>query len=205
MRCRLRSEVRVTVRQYERLTFFAVGVVVAVLALCPLKSAGQVLSAEEQKLLDSFTKSAQSYIANEHALPANKLKPTSDIKALEQQRLALRESLRQSRPDAKQGEFFKPPTAILFRKLLVRALTGPGSSKVKTSLNHAEPEAPAKFVVNGEYPNRAGQPIQSVPPTVLQTLPTLPKGLEYGIAGKTLALRDTNANIVVDFLPDALP
>jgi hypothetical protein len=44
-----------------------------------------------------------------------------------------------------------------------------------------------------------------MPPTMLQTLPPLPKGLEYSIAGNTLALRDTNANLVVDFLPDALP
>jgi len=39
----------------------------------------------------------------------------------------------------------------------------------------------------------------------LKILPTLPKGLEYCIAGKTLALRDSAANMVVDYLPNALP
>jgi hypothetical protein len=47
--------------------------------------------------------------------------------------------------------------------------------------------------------------MQSVPPTLLLNLPVLPKGLEYRITGHTLSLRDTDANMVVDYLPDALP
>jgi hypothetical protein len=165
----------------------------------------QTLSSQEQKLLDDFAKNAKTYIDKEHALPADKLKPKSDIELLEKQRVALRDAVRQSRPDAKQGDFFSPPTATVFRKILAKTMAGPDGAKVRASLKHAEPEAPMKFVVNGDYPNRQGQPIQSMPPTVLQTLPPLPKGLEYSIAGNTLALRDTNANLVVDFLPDALP
>jgi hypothetical protein len=67
------------------------------------------------------------------------------------------------------------------------------------------PTASASFRVNAEFPNQAGQPIQSVPPSVLKALPALPKELEYRIAGNTLALRDSRANMVVDYLPNALP
>jgi hypothetical protein len=59
--------------------------------------------------------------------------------------------------------------------------------------------------VNAVYPNVHGQPLQSAPPTLLANLPILPRGLEYRVAGRTLALRDTEANLVVDILPDALP
>jgi hypothetical protein len=162
-------------------------------------------SASEQKLLTGFSKKAKDYTDREHSLAADKMKPTTDVAKLEQQRKLLREAVQQSRPNAKQGYFFTPQIAALFRKTLANLLNGPNGKEIKASLNHAEPGAPAQFKVNGEFPNQNGQPIQSVPPTVLQALPVLPKGLEYCIAGNTLALHDTSANIVVDFLPNALP
>jgi hypothetical protein len=39
----------------------------------------------------------------------------------------------------------------------------------------------------------------------MKNLPKLPKGLEYRVAGKALALREMDANIVVDYIPNALP
>lgn len=158
-----------------------------------------------QKLLSDFSKKAKDYVDKEHSLEANKMKPTSDVAKLEQQRKQLRDAVQQSRPTAKQGDFFTPDAARIFRKLLADLLKGPDGAKIRTSLDHAEPGAPAQFKVNGEFPNRSGQPIQSVPPTVLKALPPMPKGLDYCIAGKTLALRDAAANMVVDFLPNALP
>ena len=191
-------------QRYGR-TLIVVAIVTATLLSASAMTAIQALSPQEEKLLDDFAKNAKAYMDKEHALPADKLKPKSDIELLEKQRVALRDAVRQSRPDAKQGDFFTPPTATVFRKILARTMAGPDGAKIRASLRHAEPEAPMKFVVNGDYPNRQGQPIQSMPPTMLQTLPALPKGLEYSIAGNTLALRDTNANLVVDYLPDALP
>jgi hypothetical protein len=170
-----------------------------------IETSGQATSEGEQKLLDDFTANAKSYVDKEHALPADKLKPTSDVTKLEQERRTLRQAVKESRSDAKQGDFFTAETAGVFRKLLAKALEGPAGGKIKTSLDHAEPGVPMKFVVNAEFPNQSGQPIQSMPPTLLQTMPTLPKGMEYCIAGKTLALRDASANMVIDFLPNALP
>jgi len=191
-------------QRYGR-TLIVVAIVTATLLSASAMTAIQALSPQEEKLLDDFAKNAKAYMDKEHALPADKLKPKSDIELLEKQRVALRDAVRQSRPDAKQGDFFTPPTATVFRKILAKTMAGPDGAKIRASLRHAEPEAPMKFVVNGDYPNRQGQPIQSMPPTMLQTLPALPKGLEYSIAGNNLALRDTNANLVVDYLPDALP
>jgi len=163
------------------------------------------LSDSDQKLLADFTRRVKEYSNTEHSLTADKMKPTTDVAKLEQQRRQLRDAVQQSRPNARQGDFFTPPTAQIFRRLLANLLSGPDGAKIKTSLHHAEPGAPAQFKVNGDFPNQNGQPIQSVPPTVLQVLPALPKGLEYCIAGNTLALRDTTANMVVDYLPNALP
>lgn len=170
-----------------------------------LRAQVPALTATDQKLLSDFSHKAKDYIDKEHALATDKMKPTTDVAKLEQQRHQLHDAVQQSRPNAKQGDLFTPETAQVFRKVLSNLLQGPDGAKIKASLQHAEPGAPAQFKVNGQFPNQNGQPIQSVPPTVLKVLPTLPKGLEYCIAGNTLALRDTSANMVVDFLPNALP
>ena len=159
----------------------------------------------DEKVLSNFSKQARDYMSKEHALAADRMKPTSDVSKLEQQRKQLRDAVQQFRPNAKQGDFFTPEASEVFRKLLADVLNGPDGVKIKSSLNHAEPGAPADFRVNAEFPNQNGQPIQSVPPTVLKVLPSLPKEMEYCIAGTTLALRDSSANMVVDFLPKALP
>jgi hypothetical protein len=162
-------------------------------------------SPSDRKLFADFSRKVKAYADKERMLVQDKMKPTSDVAKLQQQRKQLREAMQQSRANARQGDLFNAEAASAFRKILVDVLDGPDGRKIKTSLDHAEPGAPAEFRVNNEFPNQDGQPIQSVPPTVLKSLPTLPKGLEYCIAGKTLALRDSTANIVVDYLPNALP
>src|SRR5579863_2854595 len=133
-------------------------------------------SPSDRKTLSDFSRHAKEYINQEHDLAADKMKPTSDVSKLEQERKQLRDAVQQSRPNARQGDFFTPDAARVFRKLLANVLNGPGSEKIKSSLNHAEPGAPAAFQVNAEFPNRNGQPIQSVPPTVLRSCLRCRKG-----------------------------
>ena len=183
----------------------ALAVVLAIAIVSALHAQGPAISASDQKLLSDFSHKAKDYIDKEHSLTADKMKPTTDVAKLEQQRHQLRDAVQQSRANAKQGDLFTPEVGQVFRRVLTKLFNGPAGAKIKASLQHAEPGAPEQFKVNADFPNRNGQPIQSVPPTVLQALPTLPKGLEYCIAGNTLALRDASANMVVDFLPNALP
>jgi len=56
--------------------------------------------------------------------------------------------------------------------------------------------------VNASYP--AGAPFPSTPAPLLQTLPTLPRGLEYRIIGRDLVLLDSPANLIVDYYECAL-
>ena len=60
----------------------------------------------------------------------------------------------------------------------------------------------AALKVNAEYPE--GTPLATTPPNVLQALPKLPDGLEYRFVGKNLLIRDVDANIVVDYMPQAI-
>ena len=56
--------------------------------------------------------------------------------------------------------------------------------------------------VNDPYPHHV--PLQSMPPSLLQSLPKLPKELDYRVVGRDSVLRDTEANLIVDFIPDAI-
>ncbi len=54
-----------------------------------------------------------------------------------------------------------------------------------------------KLKVNMPYPK--DEPLSTVPPDVLKTLPVLPKDLEYRFVGKHLILYDARAGLVVDY------
>jgi hypothetical protein len=57
--------------------------------------------------------------------------------------------------------------------------------------------------INTDYPTAL--PLATVPPGLLLKLPTLPMDLEYRFLGRHLILRDIKANLIVDFIPDAVP
>ena len=44
-----------------------------------------------------------------------------------------------------------------------------------------------------------------MPPSILLNLPALPHELDYRIVGRTLVLRDVGANLMVDYIPGAIP
>ena len=59
------------------------------------------------------------------------------------------------------------------------------------------------LTVNGRYPDTV--PLSTVPPQVLQNLPTLPEDLEYRFVGRRLILLDTHAHTIADYMDRALP
>ena len=45
----------------------------------------------------------------------------------------------------------------------------------------------------------------TMPPSLLAVLPRLPKELEYRIVGRFLVLRDVDAALILDYIPDLIP
>jgi hypothetical protein len=117
-----------------------------------------------------------------------------------QHRLAA--TIRQKRQGVVQGNIFTPEISQEFHRLAGTATHGPAAGRVKKSLQRAEP-VKLRLRVSDTYPQHI--PLQSVPPTLLQTLPTLPPELEYRVVGHALVLRDMGANLIVDFIPDLIP
>ena len=58
------------------------------------------------------------------------------------------------------------------------------------------------FKINAAYPDK--QPLLTSPPSVLGNLPPLPKDIEYRFVNKHLILRDARANLIIDYIPNAI-
>ena len=74
--------------------------------------------------------------------------------------------------------------------------------KENTEERKEEGKHPVEFKVNASYPDDT--PLPTTPAQVLMKLPKLPEQLEYRIVGKTLIVRDVEADIIVDFVPNAI-
>jgi hypothetical protein len=137
----------------------------------------------------------------EAGLPA--LKPTDSPHQINERRRLLASRIQAAREQAKQGDIFSSEVSQLFKRLISMAYQASGSSKVGASLRHGEPVHEVPVRVNALYPENI--PLQTTPPSILLNLPQLPPELDYRIVGQDLVLRDTGANLIVDFIPGVIP
>jgi hypothetical protein len=128
------------------------------------------------------------------------LKETAKPAEFEAAEKARASRIRSARASAKQGDIFTPAIEKKFRSLLKWETTGTDGAKVKKAITDEKPMVP--LVVNGEYPK--AEPLSTVPPGVLKTLPELPDGIEYRFVRRHLLLRDTQANLIIDFVLNAI-
>ncbi len=127
----------------------------------------------------------------------------SDPARINAVKVSLAAKVRAARVDAKQGDIFTPAVRPVFRRLLVPELKGAAGRDTKAVLKD---DAPARgtvpFKVNAGFPQ--DQPLPSVPANVLLALPTLPAPLEYRIVGQHLLLLDTESDLIVDYILNAI-
>jgi len=116
--------------------------------------------------------------------------------------VAAQESLAQriaaARADAKRGDIFTPVIATQFRRILRPEVKDEGTKELIREDNPGS----VPFEVNAPYPER--EPLSTVPPNVLARLPELPADVEYRFVGRHLILFDARANLVIDYIPNAI-
>ena len=164
-------------------------------------SRGSARTPDEAKVVKDFEARISNYMElrkREGGTP----RPTDSASKLEETRDQLAQKIRSARADAKQGDIFTPEIAAYFRHQIASTLGGHDGKKIRASLHHAEPVQGVPLQVNARYPQE--KPLQSTPPTLLLNLPHLPQELQYRIAGQALLLYDSGADLIVDFLPDAM-
>jgi hypothetical protein len=134
-----------------------------------------------------------------------RLKPTASVEKIEHEERELAHKIREARRPARQGDIFSPEISSEFRRLIALAMHGQKAAQVQESLRSGEPEVRAKVrvEVNHKYPPSV--PLQSTPPTLLVNIPKLPPELEYRVVGHYLILMDSKANLILDYIPNAIP
>ena len=173
--------------------------VIAVCGIAAAQTAGP-----DAKALEDYQKRIGEYMkVHEKARSGlGKLKTTPSPDKIANHEKELAHKIHEAREHAAQGNIFTPEIAAALHHLTGDATKGEDSTTVHQSLRRSEPVVVA-LKVNQAYPK--GVPLQSMPPSLLQNLPKLPPELEYRVVGHALVLRDTGANLIVDYLPNLLP
>jgi hypothetical protein len=153
--------------------------------------------------LQDFKTRIDQYIALRKTAAGNApaLKQTRDPAEIQAAEDGLAAAIRAKRSDAKPGDILTPDVQTVFRKVLAPQLKGHHGEHAKEVLKDDAPES-VPLKVNAKYP--AGKALPTVPSNLLINLPKLPMELEYRIVGKNLILRDTAADLIVDFMLNAI-
>ena len=135
------------------------------------------------------------------SLPALKKKSKQEVISAQQE--ALVNKIRELRSNARRGDIFTPSATEAVARAIKAVFASPDAHRVQNTIQAGEPLEGFKVEVNQRYPD--GLPFTTVPPTLLQKLPKLPDEVAYRILGSALLLVDRKANMIVDFMPNAIP
>jgi len=186
---------------------------VAVLALIPALVAGPPAAAAGQEKLRvnadaalsvEFLKGIQEYMAIHNKLEAT-LPPRPEHATptvLDSHARELARLIAQARSRAKQGDLLPQEVRAYLRRQIGRALAGPDGPSMRQQIMEDNPGR-VQLRVNARYPE--GIPVTTMPPPILESLPKLPDDIEYRFIGERLVLLDVHAQLIVDFMTDAIP
>jgi hypothetical protein len=117
---------------------------------------------------------------------------------------ALASGIRTARSDAQRGDIFTPPIERWFRQRVAFLLKDCNTAELLDTLNEENPEGLVVVPeMNGTWPREAS--LGPMPPNLLAGLPQLPDDLQYRFMNRDLVLWDAHANIIVDFITQAMP
>jgi hypothetical protein len=137
----------------------------------------------------------------ETSLPKFKKKSKQEVIAVQQQALVTK--LRELRVTARRGDIFTPSATEAIARLIKAVFAGPDAHRVQNTIQTGEPLRGFEVQVNQRYPDSL--PFTTMPPTLLRKLPSLPDEVAYRILGSALLLVDGKANLIIDFMPNAIP
>ena len=175
--------------------------------LVALLAAYPVLGVHDEELRNDFSKRVNAYVdlhrRLEGPLPPEAVTPNpADLVLM---REALATEIRKARWQARQGDIFTPGIASLFRRLVREGIAGVDPFDLVPDPEGAAWKSPAPLHarIHASYPGDVA--FAWMPPRVLLLLPPLPPELRYQFIGRDLALWDTHAHLIIDYVPDALP
>jgi hypothetical protein len=154
-----------------------------------------------QEFLDRVQQYVKLHKSVEGKMP--KLKSTKEPELIEAHQKIMARKIRAAREHAKQGDIFTPKAVDSFRQVIAGEFQGPQATNAQATMKQGAPLKEVHLRVNHIYPSSV--PYTSVPPTLLQKLPTLPPEVAYRVVGHDLVLLDVKANLVLDYIPGVIP
>ncbi len=175
-------------------------VVLQISTACTMQAEKQAPVNADAQVLADFKTRVDAYIdlrkkADDGVPRLKETKDPADIKVAQD---LLAKRIMAARGTAKRGDIFTPEIAMRFRRLLAPEVKDPDTKQLIRDDNPGN----VKFKVNGPYPD--AEPLSTVPPNVLASLPELPEDIEYRFVGKHMILRDARANLVIDYIANAI-
>jgi hypothetical protein len=131
------------------------------------------------------------------------LDPTRSQAEIATRATALGQGLIAARAQAKQGDIFTPELSAFVAALIKQEYARRPAPVIETRDDQQEELPNFEPKVNQIYPTT--YPLATFPPALLPLLPPLPEEVEYRIVRDNLVLRDIEANLILDYIPRAVP
>ena len=167
-------------------------------------TAQNVLSPQDKKTISVFEKQAKKYSKLRGRIEGKIPKVSKDATAeqIETYKSAFQRSVHSARRGAKQGDIFTPAATELIRKIIKNEFQGKERVELRTDVLEADTKG-VVLKINFPYPDSKEQ--IEMPPTLLLSLPQLPKDLRFRFVGRSLLLVDRENGLIVDYMTNALP
>jgi len=164
-----------------------------------------VISPADKETIKRFDDRVKQYVSLRSSLKAKapKLSKDSTPEQIQAAESGLVESMRTNRAGAKPGDIYTPDIAQYIRATLKREFNPTEKKEIRKVVLDQETNIPVTLKVNFPYPD--SREFVEMPATLLLKLPPLPKELKYRYVGRSLILIDTDNNMIVDYMTNALP
>ena len=175
-------------------------IAVAALLFLGLPASGQ----GDRSVLTAFEGRVKEYSSLREQLETKlpKLPKKATPEQIEQHKSELLRSVQTARAGAKNGDIFTPEASATIRTIIKTEMKGRERREFRETVFEAETKGvPVK--VNAAYPE--SKELTEMPPSLLLALPQLPKQVRYRFVGTNLLLVDRENNLIIDYMPRALP
>ena len=163
-----------------------------------------VVSPADKAVVQAFEKQVKEYVGVRNKLKesAPKLSKDSTPEQLQAYRTALEQSMRSARAGAKRGDLFRPEASDYIRRTLKNEFQGKDRQELRETIFETETQG---VVLRVNHPYAQTAELSEMPATLLAKLPQLPKEVRYRFVGRNMLLVDRESNVIIDYMPDALP
>jgi hypothetical protein len=176
-----------------------------IIALFALVGAAQSsFTGANKTIVSDFERRAKEYVElrerYDGQLPKLSKKATAD--EIQAHKTALLKSVQAARVGAKRGDVFTPEASTLVRNIIKAEFKGRDRRELRETVFEAETKG-VLVKVNAAYPE--AKELVEMPPSLLLALPQLPKQVRYRFVGTNLLLVDRENNLIIDYMPKAVP